>query len=50
MVPRDPFIFKRLGTKECLKLMHTHVYGPFCVYIGKLYVFDHFIDTLVLDM
>ena len=24
--------------------MHTHVYGPFCVYIGKLYVFDHFID------
>ena len=24
--------------------MHTHVYEPFCVYIWKVWVFDHFID------
>ena len=42
--PRDPFIFKRLGTKKCLELVHTHIYKPFCVYIWKVWVFDHFID------
>ena len=41
---RDPFIFKGLGTKECLELVHTHVCEPFCVYILKVWVFDHFID------
>ena len=24
-------------------LVHTHVYEPFCVYIWKVWVFDHFI-------
>ena len=24
--------------------MHTHVYEPFCVYVWKVWVFDHFID------
>ena len=24
--------------------MHTHIYEPFCVYIWKVWVFDHFID------
>ena len=42
--PRCPFIFKRHGTKECLEFVHTHVYKPFCVYIWKVWVFDHFID------
>ena len=42
--PRGPFIFKELGTKECLELVHAHVYEPFCVYIGKVWVFNHFID------
>ena len=41
---RDSFIFKGLGTKECLELVHTHIYEPFCVYIWKVWVFDHFID------
>ena len=36
--------FKGLGTKECLKLVHTHVYEPFCVYIWKVWLFVHFID------
>ena len=42
--PRGPFIFKGHGTKECLKLGHTHTYEPFCVYIWKVWLFDHFID------
>ena len=42
--PRGLFIFKVHGTKECLKLVHTHVCAPFCVYIWKVWVFDHFID------
>ena len=42
--PKDPFIFKGLGTKDCLELVHTHVYERFCVYIWKIWVFDHFID------
>ena len=25
-------------------MVHTHVYEPFCVYIWKVWVFDHFID------
>ena len=25
-------------------LVHTYVYEPFCVYIQKVWVFDHFID------
>ena len=41
--PRGPFIFKGLGTKECLELVDTDVYEPFCVYIWKVWVFDHFI-------
>ena len=36
--------FKGLGTKECLKLVHTNVYKPFCVYIWIVWVFVHFID------
>ena len=27
-----------------MKLVHTHVYELFCVYIWKVWVFDHFID------
>ena len=42
--PRDPFILKGLGTKECLELVHTHVCEPFCVHIWKVWVFDDFID------
>ena len=42
--PRGPFIFKGLGTKECLELVHTHIYEPFCVYMWKVWVFDHFIN------
>ena len=42
--PRGPFIFKGLGIKECLELVHTHIYEPFCVYIWKVWVFDYFID------
>ena len=42
--PRGPFIFKGLGTKECLELVHTQIYEPFCVYIWKVWVLDHFID------
>ena len=41
---KSPFIVQGLRTKECLELVHTHVYEPFCVYIWKLWVFDHFID------
>ena len=40
--PRCSFIFKGLRTKECLELVHTHVYESFCVYIWKVWVFDHF--------
>ena len=42
--PRDLFIFKGLGTKECLRLVHTHVYEPFCVNIWKVWLCDHFIN------
>ena len=42
--PRGLFIFKGLGIKECLELVHTQIYEPFCVYIWKVWVFDHFID------
>ena len=41
---RDTFIFKGHGTKECLELVHTCVYEPFCVSIWKVWVFDRFID------
>ena len=41
---KSPFIVQGLRTKECLELVHTHVYEPFCVYIWKVWVFDHFID------
>ena len=42
--PRGLFIFKGLGIKECLELVHTHIYEPFCVYIWKVWIFDHFIN------
>ena len=42
---KTPFIFKGHGTKECLELVHTHVYEPFSfVYIWKVWLFDHFND------
>ena len=41
---RGHFISEGHGTKECLELVHTHVYEHFCVYIWKIWVFDHFID------
>ena len=41
---KSPFIVQGLRTKECLELVHTHVYEPFCVYIWEVWVFDHFID------
>ena len=27
-----------------MELVHTHVYERFCVYIWKIWAFDHFID------
>ena len=42
--PLGFFISKGHGTKECLELVHTHVYKPFCIYIWKVWVFDNFID------
>ena len=41
---KRPLYFKGPGTKECLKLVHTHMYEPFCVDIWKVWVFDYFID------
>ena len=39
-----PFIFEGHGTRECLELVYTDVYEPFCVYAWKVWVFDHFTD------
>ena len=35
---------KRIRAKECLELVHTHMYESFCVYIWKVWVSDYFID------
>ena len=33
---------KRTRAKECLELVHTDMYGPFCVYVWEVWVFHHF--------
>ena len=34
---KGPFIFKRVWVKECLKLMHTNMCGPFNVQASREY-------------
>ena len=35
---------KKTKFKECLELVHTNMYGPFCVFAWKVWVFHHFTD------
>ena len=51
MIPKDLLVYesyidgkmtKRTKAKGCLELVHTNVYGPFCVYAWIVWAFHHF--------